>query len=86
VAVDGLLEQQALLDVANLAMYLGRNFTNQERSEILGALLKAKRHCFIESGITHSNFQELFLSVTTPSQQTRVQDVMGLLLQKSPFH
>ena len=86
VAVDGILEQQALLDVENLSLYLGRVFSDQEQAEILGGVLKAKRHCFIESGISHPNFQELFLSVTTSAQQARVQGAVGLLLQKSPFH
>jgi len=86
VAVDGLLEQQAVLDVANLSRHLGRVFTEEERKEILVGLLKAKRHCFIESGVTHPNFLELFLSVTTSAQQARVQGAVTLLLQKSPFH
>lgn len=86
VAMDGLLEQQALLDVANLAKHLQRQFTEEEHLQILAGLLQAKRHCFIESGITHPNFLELFLSVSTSAQQARVQGAMGLLLQKSPFH
>ena len=69
----------------NLGRYLGRTFTEQERSEVLESLLKAKRHCFIESGVTHPNFLELFLSVTTSSQQMRVQGAVGLLLQKRPI-
>jgi hypothetical protein len=83
--VDGLLEQQAILDCANLGQYLGRAFTDQERSEIRENLLMAKRHCFIESGVTHPNFLELFLSVTTSPQQARVQGAVGLLLQQRPF-
>jgi P-aminobenzoate N-oxygenase AurF len=85
-AVDGLLEQQVVLDLANLGKYLGRVFTEPERQEILVSLLKAKRHAFIESGVTHPNFLELFLSVTTSAQQTRVQGAVGLLLKKSLFH
>jgi hypothetical protein len=85
-AVDGLLEQQVTLDVVNLSRHLGRAFTEPERQEILMGLLKAKRHCFLESGISHPNFLELFLSVTTSAQQTRVQGAVGLLLKKSLFH
>jgi hypothetical protein len=80
-AVDGLLQQQVSHDVANLRRYLGRTFTEGERQEIHHSLLKAKRHCFIESGITHPNFQELFLSVTTSAQQVRVHGAVGLILQ-----
>jgi hypothetical protein len=85
-AVDGLLEQQVVLDFANLGRYLGRAFNQEERDEILAGLLKAKRHCFIESGVSHPNFQELFLSVTTSAQQARVQSAVALLMKKSPFH
>jgi len=85
-AVDGLLEQQAVLDVANLSKYLDRVFTAEERNEVLAGILKAKRHCFIESGVTHPNFLELFLSVTTSAQQAKVQGAVALLLQKGPFH
>lgn len=84
--VHGLLEQQAILDLANLGRYLGRAFTGPERSEILSALLKAKSRCFIEVGITHPNFLELFLSVTTPAQQAKVSGTVARLLQKGPFH
>lgn len=86
VAVDGLLEQQAILDVTNLSRHLDRVFTDQEWNELLVGLLRAKRHCFIESGVTHPNFLELFLSVTTSAQQARVQGAVALLLKKSPFH
>ncbi|MDR3682312.1 MAG: diiron oxygenase [Geothrix sp.] len=83
-AVDDLLERQTLLDGLNLERYLGRTFTDGERGEILEGLLKAKRHCFLESGVSHPNFLELFLSVTTPSQRARVQGAVGLLVQKRP--
>jgi hypothetical protein len=84
--IDGILESQAVLDVTNLSLRLGRTFTAAERIEILTGLLQAKRHCFLESGLSHPNFQELFLSVTTPSQRAKVQGAMALLMKKSPFH
>lgn len=80
-AVDGLLQKQAVHDVANLQTYLGRRFTDGEREEIRRNLLKAKRHCFIESGVTHPNFQEIFLSVTTADQQDRVRRALEMVLQ-----
>ena len=55
----------------------------QERSEILRNLLKAKRHCFIEIGLTHPNFLELFLSVTTLPQQAKVQGAISLLFRST---
>ncbi|GLH74555.1 hypothetical protein GETHLI_30570 [Geothrix limicola] len=86
VAVDGLLQQQVGHDVVNASRYLGRVFTAVERQEVRQGLLKAKRHCFIESGVSHPNFQELFLSVTTPDQQARVQDALTLILHRGPGH
>jgi hypothetical protein len=82
-ALDGLLQQQVGHDLANLETYLGRSFTEAEQQEIRQALLKAKRHAFIESGVTHPNFLELFLSVTTPAQQRRVQGALDLLFQET---
>jgi len=85
-AVDGLLQQQVAHDVVNAGRYLGRVFTPAERQEVRQGLLRAKRHCFIESGVTHPNFLELFLSVTTPDQQARVQGALGLILRRHPGH
>ncbi len=85
-AVDGLLQQQTGHDVRNLERYLDREFTPPEREEILRNVLRAKRYCFIESGVTHPHFQELFLTVTTPAQQSRVKEALGLMLEGSPTH
>ena len=58
-------------------MYLGREFTETERLEIHGGLLRAKRHAFLETGVAHPNFQELFQLITTPTQRERVQAALG---------
>jgi len=71
-AVYGLLQQQTEHDIANLADYLGRAFTPDETRELREAILRAKRWTFLESGVTHPRFQELFLEVTRPEQQERV--------------
>ncbi len=72
-AVDGLLQKQTEYDIGNLERYLGRTFTAEERTEIYQAELKVKRWVFIYSGVTHPRFEELFVRVTTPDQQQRVQ-------------
>lgn len=72
-AVDGLLQKQTEYDIENLEHYLGRTFTSDEKAEIYQAELKVKRWVFIYSGVTHPKFEELFLHVTTPDQQQRVQ-------------
>ena len=79
--LDGLLQQQVVLDVSNLGKHLGRAFNAVEQEEIRQGLLKAKRHGFIESGITHPHFLELFLAVTTPDQQAKVQRTLALILR-----
>jgi hypothetical protein len=80
-AVDGLLEHQAGLDVDNFERYLGRPLGSPIRQEVHARVLDAKRYTFIESGVTHPNFQELFGAVTTPAQQHRVQQALGSVLQ-----
>ena len=79
-AVDGLLQQQAGFDLANLERYLGRPLGETTRAEAYASVLRAKRYAFIESGVTHPNFQELFGAVTTPAQQEKVQGALGALL------
>ena len=81
VAVDGLLQQQTALDVQNLETYLGRRFESTEKHEIHAGVLRAKRYVFIESGVTHPNFQALFAAVTTSAQQRTVQLALDRLLK-----
>jgi hypothetical protein len=80
-AVDGLLQKQADYDVENLQDYLGRAFPAEDKQEIYENVLKAKRYVFIESGVTHPRFQELFTEVTTPEQRECVGAVLREILQ-----
>ncbi|MGH7388107.1 MAG: diiron oxygenase [Candidatus Rokuibacteriota bacterium] len=80
-AVDGLLQQQSAYDVENFGRYLGRALGKTEEREVYASVLSAKRYTFIESGVTHPNFQELFGMVTTPEQQQRVQKALGGVLE-----
>jgi hypothetical protein len=79
-AVDGLLGQQAALDVQNLGRYLERPLKGSEEQEVRTGVLAAKRYAFVESGVTHPNFQALFAAVTTPAQQAKVQAALQGLL------
>jgi hypothetical protein len=79
-AVDGLLQKQAMFDVQNLEKYLGRKFKEEEVDEIYVSELRAKRYCFIESGVTHPNFLKTFGGVTNPSQQAKVQAALKTVL------
>src|SRR5512132_1763289 len=80
-AVDGLLQQQARLDVENLQRYLDRPLGASAQQEVYARVLDAKRYTFIESGVTHPNFQELFATVATSAQQERVQEALAGVLQ-----
>ncbi|NTV75136.1 MAG: hypothetical protein HGA66_13135 [Holophaga sp.] len=62
----------------------GREFTETEGLEIHGGLLRAKRHAFLETGVAHPNFQELFRPITTPAQRERVQAALGPILLAFP--
>jgi hypothetical protein len=79
-AVDGLLQEQTLLDLANFERHIGRRLGPQERTDVEREVLRAKRWTFIESGTTHPRFVELFLEVTTPAQQARVQQALASVL------
>lgn len=79
-AVHGLLERQTAFDVENFERHLGRTLSAPERQEVGAAVLNAKRYTFIESGVTHPRFQELFAMVTTPAQQDKVQQALGAVL------
>lgn len=76
-AVDGLIQTQARLDVDNFERARDHVLAPTERREVEAAVLAAKRYTFIESGVTHPNFQELFAQVTTPAQQARVQAALA---------
>ncbi len=80
VAVDGLLQTQAGFDVANFAKYSGRTLTNEEHQTLYDSVLKAKRYTFLETGVTHPNFQAPFCEVTTPAQQEKVQAALATVL------
>lgn len=80
-AVDGLLRQQVEHDVVNLARVLGRRFDAAQTDELRREILRAKRWTFIESGVTHPRFEELFHTVATPAQRERVGAALASLLR-----
>jgi hypothetical protein len=79
-AVDGLLQVQTGYDLENFARYVARDLAPLEREELERTLLRAKRWTFIESGVTHPRFQELFAAVSTPAQRARVGEALAGLL------
>jgi len=79
-AVDGLLQEQARLDTRNFQRCLGRSLSDDEQAQVQEAVLAAKRHTFLATGVTHPRFQELFGLVATPAQQERVGAALAGLL------
>ena len=79
-AFGALVYEMATGKKQNLQQYLGRDLSEAETTEIQDSVLRAKRYTFIESGVTHQNFQELFGIVTSPPQQQKVQKALEPLL------
>src|SRR5262249_28544591 len=63
-AIDGLLAQQADLDLESLARVLGRPFTTEEKAEIRRHTLRAYRWTFLVSGLEHPSFVEIVSQLT----------------------
>ena len=63
-AVDGLLSQQADLDIDSLARVTGRRFEDGERSEIKQHTLRAYRWTFLVSGLEHPKFVQIVSELT----------------------
>jgi hypothetical protein len=78
--LDDILQVQARFDVENLLRSIRRPLTSAEQTEVLAGVLAAKRHTFIESGLMHPSFRELFSLVATRAQRLRVEQALGTTL------
>ena len=63
-AVDGLLSQQADLDLESLATALGRKLSKEEKDEIKRNVHRAYRWTFLVSGLEHPNFVRIVSELT----------------------
>lgn len=63
-AIDGLLSQQADLDLASLEKAIGRTLSEEEKAEIKRATQRAYRWTFIVSGLEHPNFVQIVSELT----------------------
>ncbi|HKD16416.1 MAG TPA: hypothetical protein VKG23_01015 [Thermoanaerobaculia bacterium] len=63
-AVDGLLSQQADLDLASLEKAIGRTLSEDEKEEIKENTLRAYRWTFLVSGLEHPNFVQIVSELT----------------------
>jgi len=64
-AIDGLLSQQADLDLESLQRALGRTFSKPEKAEIRQNTQRAYRWTFLVSGLEHPNFVRIVSELTT---------------------
>ena len=64
-AIDGLLSEQADLDIDSLRRATGRRFTERETAEIKTSIQRAYRWTFIVSGLTHPTFVRIVAELTT---------------------
>lgn len=76
IGIEALLYVQGRLDVQNLLRHIRRPLATAEQAEVLDAVTAAKRHAFVESGLTHSTFRELVSLVATRSQRERVEEAL----------
>jgi hypothetical protein len=63
-AVDGLLSQQADLDLESLEQAVGRTLSEDDRAEIKRNTLRAYRWTFLVSGLEHPNFVRIVSELT----------------------
>jgi hypothetical protein len=63
-AVDGLLSQQADLDIESLQQATGRTFAEHERADIKTNIQRAYRWTFLVSGLTHPTFVKIVGELT----------------------
>jgi hypothetical protein len=77
-AVDGLLAQQAELDIDALQAATGRTFTESERDEIRTHQQRAYRWTFLVSGLEHPNFVRIVGQLTTDGAQKLAQVAIAL--------
>jgi hypothetical protein len=77
-AVDGLLAQQAELDIDALQAATRRTFTESERDEIRTHQQRAYRWTFLVSGLEHPNFVRIVGQLTTDGAQKLAQAAIAL--------
>jgi hypothetical protein len=74
--VEALLSVQARFDVESLLRYIHRPLGQAEQAEVMESVTAAKRRAFVESGLGHSTFRELFSLVATRAQRERVEEAL----------
>jgi len=79
--VDGILQQQAPVDVDYFASIAGRPFRAEEMAQIRAEVLRAYRWQYIVSGAQEPRFAALLTDMTTPAQMTRIGAALAPIMQ-----
>jgi hypothetical protein len=79
--VDGILQQQAPVDVDYFASIAGRPFRAEEMAQIRAEVLRAYRWQYIVSGAQEPRFAALLGDMTTPAQMTRIGAALAPIMQ-----
>jgi hypothetical protein len=80
VAVDGLLQQQALTDGEYFRRTLGRSLRSDEQAWLAAAVLRAYRWQYIVSGVQDARFADLLSSMCSPAQLRRIEAGLAPLM------
>jgi hypothetical protein len=79
VAVDGILQAQSAADAQYFAQTCGRRLSQDERSQVEWAVLRAYRWQYILSGAQHPHFIKVLTSLITDAQAQRIQSALQTL-------
>lgn len=78
-AVDGILQQQSLMDAQYFFRIVGRRLSDREREHVAGCLLQAYRWQYIVSGV-QGPFAEVLGRLVTPEQGERIATALAPIL------
>ncbi|HSD74937.1 MAG TPA: hypothetical protein VLB75_09220 [Steroidobacteraceae bacterium] len=79
-AVDGILQVQAVADVAYFTLIAGRAFKVEERRALDAGVLKAYRWQYIGSGVQHPHFQKVLGGLINAQQADRIGAALAPIL------
>jgi hypothetical protein len=80
IAVDGILQAQSEADASYFCMVSERNFSSQERDEIVKGLLRAYRWQYILSGAQEPRFTNILGSLVNEQQGKQITEALSVLV------
>jgi hypothetical protein len=78
-AVDGILQQQASLDVGYFVSIASPRFDLADTGRLEAAVLRAYRFQYVFSGAEHPRFQQILAELTTVDQRQRIANALASL-------